>query len=91
MAKRAAKKGAAKKRVTKTTRAKSTNTPRVKSTNGTTIREKTEEYNTLVPQAKKLGLEWPKHHTSYFESQDKADKALERLRKAMKEASKARG
>lgn len=90
MARKAAKKTARGKTRTKATdKPKSTSTagPR-RSTTGTTIREKTEEFNRLVPQAKKAGIDWVKHHTSNFESQEKADKQLARLRDAMKKAVK---
>lgn len=57
---------------------------RAKSTNGTSIREMTEEYNSIVKglsAAVKKENPWAKHHTSNFESKDKAKKQLARLKK----------
>lgn len=83
MARKAKKKAAGKKAAAPR---KSGGAVKAKSTNGTTIREKTEEYNRLVPAARKAGVTWAKHHTSNFESQDKADVALKKLKDAMKKA-----
>jgi hypothetical protein len=83
-----ARKAKAKKRVTKTTnKPKTGGGKKVKSTDGSTIREMTEEYNRLVPAAKKAGITWAKHHTSNFESKDKATIATKKLKDAMKKAS----
>lgn len=90
MARKAAKKTARGKTRTKATdkpKAEAKAGPR-RSVAGTTIREKTEEYNRLVPAARKAGIEWAKHHTSNFESQEKADKQIARLKDAMKKAVK---
>lgn len=84
--KAAAKKSRSKKKGVKTAPRKSTGVAKTKSTDGTTIREKTDEYNRLVPQAKKAGITWAKHHTSNFESQVKADVALKKLKDAIKKA-----
>lgn len=45
-----------------------------------------EEYNSLVPAAKKAGITWAKHHTSEFESKTKGAAQVERLKKAIKDA-----
>jgi hypothetical protein len=89
MARKAAAKKARKTRTKATDKPKASGAGRkVKSTNGTTIREMTEEYNRLVPAARKAGVEWAKHHTSNFESKEKAEKATAKLKDAMKKASK---
>lgn len=57
---------------------------RGKSTSGGTIREMTEEYNSIVKglsAAVKKENPWAKHHTSNFESVEKAKKQLARLKK----------
>lgn len=77
----------AKKRVTKTANKAKGGSKKVKSTNGSTIREQTEEYNRLVPAAKKAGIAWAKHHTSNFENLAKAEVAMKKLKDAMKKAS----
>lgn len=77
---------AAKAKTPKAAAARKAPPPRTKSTDGSTIREMTEEYNALVPAAKKAGVAWAKHHTSNFESKDKAGVALKKLRDAMKKA-----
>lgn len=86
--KAAAKKARAKKTPTKTTHKPKTGGTRAKSQDGTTIREMTEAYNEMVPAARKAGVAWAKHHTSNFESKEKAQKQIDRLKDAMKTASK---
>jgi len=59
---------------------------RTRSTNGTTIRELTEQFNSIVAKLNKGQKEaapWAKHHTSMFESKEKAKKQLTRLKKAV--------
>lgn len=59
---------------------------RPKSTDGTSIREMTEQYNDIVKgmsAAQKKEFPWAKHHSSFFESKEKAKKQLARLKKAV--------
>lgn len=87
MARKAAKKTKAKAPAKKTGTKGGGTKPR--STNGTTIRERTEEYNEIVrkmTKAQKEAAPWAKHHTSNFESQTKADAAFDRLKAALKNA-----
>jgi hypothetical protein len=86
MARKAAKKTSARGKTRTKTAGRALGGKRVKSTGGTTIREKTEQYNSLVPAAHKKGVTWAKRHTSNFESQEKADIALKKLQDAMKKA-----
>lgn len=51
-------------------------------TEGPTLASYREEFNSLVPQAKKLGLKF-KHHTSEFESKAKGAAQVARLKKAI--------
>lgn len=44
------------------------------------IRQLTEEFNRLVPEARALGIAWAKHHNSAFERKDVAVRQVERLR-----------
>jgi arylsulfatase A-like enzyme len=55
-------------------------------TNGVTIAAKTQEYNELVPAAKKKGVSWAKVHTSFFGSHVAADAQLKRIQDAIKAA-----
>jgi hypothetical protein len=55
-------------------------------TNGVTIAAKTQEYNDLVPAAKKKGVSWAKVHTSFFGSHVAADAQLKRIQDAIKTA-----
>lgn len=84
MARKAAKKKTAKGKTRTKTAGKKTGGARAKSTSGTTIREKTEEYNAMLPAAKKAGVTWAKFHSSNFESQAKADVAMKKLKDAIK-------
>lgn len=62
---------------------------RAKSTAGGTIREMTEEYNSIVKgmtKAQKEAAPFAKHHTSNFESKDKAAVQLSKLKKAIAKA-----
>lgn len=62
---------------------------KAKSTNGSTIREMTEEYNAIVKgmtKAQKEAAPYAKHHTSNFESKDKAAVQLKKLKDAIKKA-----
>lgn len=64
-------------------------TGRARENGGTTIREMTEEYNAIVAKltkAQKEAAPFAKHHSSYFESKDKAKKQLDRLKKAVAKA-----
>ena len=59
---------------------------KARSTGGTTIRELTEEFNRIVAKMNKGQKEaapWAKHHTSLFESKDKAKVQLAKLKKAI--------
>lgn len=53
---------------------------------GVTLADITKEFNSLVPAAKKLGIN-VKHHTSLFESKAKGETQLGKLKAAMKKAS----
>lgn len=86
-----ARKKATKKTKTKTAakKAGNGNGARTKSTNGTTIREMTDEYNAIVAKmtkAQKEAAPFAKHHTSQFESKDKAKVQLDKLKKAIAKA-----
>lgn len=62
---------------------------KVKSTDGSTIREMTDEYNQIVKgmsAALKKEVTFAKHHTSNFETKDKAKAQLKKLRDAIKKA-----
>ncbi len=62
---------------------------KARSTGGTTIREMTDEYNAIVKglnQAQKEAAPFAKHHSSNFESKEKAKKQLDRLKKAVAKA-----
>jgi hypothetical protein len=56
---------------------------RARSANGTSIKAKTEEFNSLVPKANRAGHTNFRHHTSDFGSHDAADKQLKRIRAAI--------
>lgn len=59
---------------------------KARSTGGTTIRELTEEFNRIVAKMNKVQKEaapWAKHHTSLFESKDKAKVQMAKLKKAI--------
>ena len=55
-------------------------------TNGATIAAKTQEFNDLAAVAKKKGVTWAKHHTSFFGSHTAADAQIKRLQDAIKGA-----
>lgn len=57
-----------------------------KRAEGPTLSSYREEYNALVPAAKKAGIKWAKHHTSEFESKVKGAAQVARLQKAIKDA-----
>ncbi len=62
---------------------------KARSTGGTTIREMTEEYNAIVKgmtKAQKEAAPFAKHHTSMFESKEKAGIQLSKLKKAIAKA-----
>lgn len=62
---------------------------KARSTGGTTIREMTEEYNAIVAKmtkAQKEAAPFAKHHTSHFESKEKASTQLTKLKKAIAKA-----
>lgn len=54
--------------------------------NGVTIKEKTDEYNELVPEAKRLGVPYARKHSSAFGSHEMADKQIKRLKTDMASA-----
>lgn len=60
--------------------------PRRNGNGGPTIREMTEEYNSLVPRASKAGVTWARHHTSLFGSLEAGKAQLNRLKKAISAA-----
>lgn len=57
-----------------------TRSPRQSLANGTSIKAKTQEFNSLVPRAVKLGHTGFRHHTSDFGSHEAANKQLKRIR-----------
>ena len=79
----------AKKKAARTPAKKAGGAPRARSTNSTTIREMTDEYNTIVAKmtkGQKEAAPFAKHHNSQFESKEKAKKQLDRLKKAIAKA-----
>lgn len=85
MARKAKKKAAARAPAKK----KGGGAPRARSTDGSTIREMTEEYNAIVAKmtkAQKEAAPFAKHHTSQFESKEKAKVQLAKLKKAIAKA-----
>jgi len=60
-----------------------TRSPRQSLANGTSIKAKTQEYNSLVPRAVKAGHAGFRHHTSDFGSHEAANKQLKRIRDAI--------
>ncbi len=63
-----------------------------KKLDGKSVREMTAEFNTRVPQARRLGLGfwWLKEHVSPFESRPAAIRMLDKLEAAMELAMASR-
>jgi hypothetical protein len=59
---------------------------RVSGNGHATIKELTEEYNSLVPAAKRAGITWARHHTSLFGSLAAGATQVQRLKKAISSA-----